>query len=277
MQTAQRPPTSGTKNKKQNKPGGSDLSKLLSTRGGLVAIAIVAALMAAALLTVFLQNYKKSVSDESTHTVLVAKQVIPKGSDGDVLAAEDMFQVSKIQGTQVKDGALTDPAAMRDKVTSVTVYPGQQLTSSDFAASSDAVNTKVARDQRAISIPVDASHGMLGNVSEGDHVDVYGSFYASKNGSAVTAAARPIVRILLRDAVVLTTPPAPKGPSSNGPNSTQSVVLAVPGDASPQLAYAVDNGLAWIVQRPQAGAEDSHLNSVTIQTILSNRPLGGQR
>jgi pilus assembly protein CpaB len=277
MQTAQRPPTNGHKTKKQTKPGSSDLSKLLSTRGGLVAIALVAALMAAALLTIFLQNYKKSVSDESMHTVLVAKTVIPKGADGDVLAEQDMFQTSRIQGTEVKDGALTDPAAMRDKVTSTTVYPGEQITAEDFAASSDNVNTKVAADQRAISIPVDASHGMLGNVSAGDHVDVYGSFYASKNGSSAVASTRPIVRVLLRDAVVLTTPPAPKGPSASGPNSTQPVVLKVPGDASPQLAYAVDNGLVWIVQRPQAGARDSQLDTVTIQRILGARPIGGAR
>jgi hypothetical protein len=54
-------------------------------------------------------------------------------------------------------------------------------------------------------------------------------------------------------------------------------VLKVPGDASPQLAYAVDNGLVWIVQRPQAGARDSQLDTVTIQRILGARPIGGAR
>jgi Flp pilus assembly protein CpaB len=253
----QRPPSAGNKKSK----GNSDLAKLLSTRSGLIAVAVFAALVAGGLLAVFLQHYKDSLTDEGTHTVLVAKSVIPKGSSGDVVADQQLFQVSKAQGKEVKNGALTDPAQLHGKVTAVTVYPGQQLTESVLVASSGAVNTKISGNERAISVPMDSAHGLIGDVHAGDHVDVWASFNGSGGGGAV-------VSLLMRDAVVLQAPDQAKGSAATSANSTQNVVIQAPDPITPKIAYTVDNGKVWIVARPPAGAKDTNPTPITGQNVL---------
>jgi Flp pilus assembly protein CpaB len=282
VQTVQRPPTAN--NKPGGKKGQSDLSKLLSTRGGLAAVAAFAAIVGGLLLLVFLQRYRASLTDKSTRTVLVARSLIPKGSDGDVIASQGLFQTTQVPGNQVKSGAITDPASLQGKVTATSVYPGQQLTTSAFAPSSNAVNTKIAGAQRAISIPLDSAHGMIGDVKAGDHVDVYASFGSNnKGGSGSAGSGRTVnvVKVLLRDAIVLRAPDSAKGTGVGaGPNSTQNVVLQTPDSITPQVAYTVDNGLAWIVERPQAGAKDSNVSTATLQSILGGvRPvvIGGKK
>lgn len=265
MQTMQRPPAA-----KKKREG--DLAKLLSTRGGLIAVATFAALLAGSLLIVFLQHYKKSITDEGTRTVLVAKAVIPKGSAGDVVASQSLYQVSKAQGNQVKAGALTDPSQLRGKVSGETIYPGQQLTSDEFAASTGAVNTKISGGERAVSVPMDTAHGMIGDVHAGDHVDIYSSFV----GQTSTGRSGDILIVLYRNALVLRAPDSAKG--GNGSNSTQNVVLQVPDTVAPKLAYTVDGGKVWIAERPQAGAKDSSIQPTTLTNLLAGvKPIAGGR
>lgn len=261
MQTMQRPPAAG-KDKKQG--GGGELAKLLSTRGGLVGVAIFAALLAGALLLVFLQQYRENITGEQARTVLVAKQVIAKGSSGDVIAAEDMFQATKAEGDEVKEGAITDPASLKGKSAAKEIFPGQQLTATDFTASSGAANTKLVGDDRAIALPVDQAHGMIGEAKPGDHVDVYASF----DDQTSTGRMQASVRVLIRDAVVLKVPPPAKNGASNA-TIVQQIVVRAPDTITPQMAFAADFGRVWIVERPQAGAKDSRVPTVTIQSLLA--------
>ena len=268
MQTMQRPPTSG-KEKKQG--AGADLARLLSTRGGLVGVALFAALLAGALLLVFLKQYRANITGEQARTVLVAKQVIPKGSSGDVIAAEDMFQATKAEGDEVKEGAIADPASLKGKSAAKEIFPGQQLTAADFTASSGAANTKLVGDQRAIALPVDQAHGMIGEAKPGDHVDVYASF----DDQTTTGRMQASVRVLMRDAVVLKVPPPAKNGASNA-TIVQSVIVRAPDTVTPQMAFAADVGRLWIVARPQAGAKDSRVPTTTIQSLLASEA-GGAR
>jgi Flp pilus assembly protein CpaB len=260
MRTIDKQPAAPKKKKSSN----GELSKLLSSRGGLAAVALFAAVVAAALLTAFLNHYKHSIDDKSVKTVLVAKDPIPQGASGDVIAGESMFQTSRASGEQVKPGALTDPAALHGKVAAGTIYPGQQLTAADFSTGSGAINTKISGYGRAISVPVDTAHGMVGDVHAGDHVDVYASFNSS-NSSGRSAA---VVKVLIQNALVLKASQAPKGSQSAG-NQNAQVILQTPDKVSPQVAFTVDNGKVWIAPRAPAGAKDSKATLVTQQSILA--------
>ena len=264
MQTMQRPPTSG-KDKKQG--AGADLAKLLSTRGGLVGVAIFAALLAGALLLMFLKQYRENITGDQAKTVLVAKEVIPKGSSGDVIASEDMFQATKAEGDEVKEGALSDPASLKGKSAAKEIFPGQQLTATDFTASSGAANTKLVGDQRAIALPVDQAHGMIGEAKPGDHVDVYASF----DDQTATGRVQATTRVLIRDAVVLKVPPP--GKAESNASVVQTVIVRAPDTVTPQMAFTADVGKIWIVERPQAGAKDSRVPPINLQTVLG----GGAR
>ncbi len=235
----------------------------LSTRRGMVVIGGGAALLAAIILVVYLKNYRSSIgASSSTISVLVAKNLIQKGAPGDIVAADREYQVASIQEKELQTGAITDPGTLRGLVAAHDVYPGQQLSTVDFvAAAPGALQTSLNGNQRAISIPIDAAHGMSGQISPGDHVDVYAGLNQEGAGGA-----RPVIKLLMENALVLRTA------STGAP--VGSVVLRGRGKQTAALAFASDNGKIWLVLRPASGARPEKVGLMDTSALLALRPVG---
>jgi Flp pilus assembly protein CpaB len=243
--------------------------KILSTREGTLAVAAVAALIALATLLVFVRGYKRSVDDGAQPvTVLVAKSPLEKGSSGDAIARRGLFQATGFKREQVKDGAITDPGSLRGLVTAHEIVPGQQLTTADFMKQTDPVLSRLSADERAVTVPLDAAHGMIGQIEVGDRVDVLAGFQVQPDGAA---RPRPVLRVLLQDVEVLKAPPpgeADDGGVGGGANDVRTVVLRVDAEHTPEVAFSSDNGQLWIVQRPQADSTDGAPSLVTLERLL---------
>jgi Flp pilus assembly protein CpaB len=233
-----------------NKIGRNSPGDLLSTRGGAVAVAAGAAILAGVLLFVFVQRYKDNASSSAAPTtVFVARSLIPQGSSADLIASQQLIQRSSLRGSQVKEGAIVDPAVLHGEVAAVNIYPGQQITAADFTRAVT-VASNLTTTQRAIAIPVDSAHGLSGFVHAGDYVDVYGSY----NGAG--ASSNHSVNTLLQNVLVLSAPSGASGGLGGG-NNNSNIVLRVTDTAAPGLAYAADNGRVWIVLRPPVAASQS--------------------
>jgi pilus assembly protein CpaB len=241
--------------------------KLLSTREGTLGFAALAAMLAAGVVLTFMQGYKRTLADHAEPvTVLVAKGAMPKGSSGDLMAKKGLFQATGYKRDQVKDGAITDPAALRGLVTAHDLVKGQQLTTADFTKPGDAVTSKLGDDERAVTVPLDSAHGMIGDIKPGDHVDVFAGFQVQPDGGS--ARPRPVLRVLLQDVEVLKAPAAGKSGGGLGGQAAQTVVLRVAEKEAPQLAFSSDNGKVWIALRPQAGAKPQKPSLVTLDRLL---------
>lgn len=228
---------------------GGGLHRLLSTRQGTAMVAGLCTLAAAAILGVALAGYRHSVTTTPPpETVLVASSLIQRGTSGNVISRGGMFRVEKIAAKQVSDGAIADTSTIRGKVATADIAPGQQLTLSDFAAG-DGIISQLAPNERAISVPLDSSHGLTGVVHAGDRVDVYAGVDTSVNKSAGGASTGSAVKLLLRNVPVLEVHGAGSGLASTGPNSQSDVVLKVKAADAGALAFASDNGKVWLVLR----------------------------
>ena len=216
-----------------------------------------AAILAAVLLVVYLNRYRASLKGSAEPaTVLVAKSLIQKGAPGNLIGSTHQFQVASIPKDQLKDGALTDPDALHGLVAAENIYPGQQLTLAEFTPTvPGSLQSNLTKRDRAISIPLDASHGMVGQISPGDHVDVYVGLNQAGLGGSV-----PIIKRLIDNALVLGTPGA--GASSG------NVVLRAKGPQAAELAFAADNGKLWLVLRPASGARPVNPGLVTAGRLL---------
>ena len=238
---------------------------LLSTRRGTTMVAIATAVVAGLVLLVFLNRYRHNVADSGKPvSVLVAKTLIQKGTPGDVIATQDRFQVTDLRKSQVKEGAIADPAVLRTQVAAQDIYPGQQLTTSTFTHTRDQVLSRLAANQRAITVPLDSAHGMIGDVKAGDHVDVLAGFNVQPDGAGV---ARPVLRTLMQDVLVLRTDSSSTGGLTGGNNSNKNVVVRVSDQQAAQLAFSSDNGKVWLVLRPQNG-EQIRPSLVTLNSLL---------
>jgi Flp pilus assembly protein CpaB len=244
-------------------PATQELQRLVSTRAGMVAVAGSVAVMAGMMLLFFMTQYRQSV-DASTKTVnvLIAKSLIEKGTPGDVIADKGMFETSSVKQSDRKAGAIVEPSSLRGKAAADDVFPGEQLTASDFKQADGGVTNKISGRERAISLPLDSAHGMIGDVRTGDRVDVLAGFNTSSG-----AAQRPVLKAIMQNALVLRAPTGVKGGVGSS-NTTQNVVLRAPDDKSWDFAFASEFGKVWIVLRPQAGAEDTRPSVVTLETLL---------
>ncbi len=241
------------------------VNRMLSTRGGTVTAGGLTAVVAALLLLLYLSNYRNSVNDSGQPiTVLVAKSLIEKGTPGDLVGLKGLFQTSEVPKNQLADGAVTDPQTLRNRLATTDIYPGHQLTTADFAASaSGALGTQIADSQRAISVPVDAAHGMMGRIRSGDRVDILAAFNVT---SGAGGTSRPVVKVITQNILVLDAPD--QLGTGVGASSTVNVVLRTNYQEAIELAWVADNGKLWLVLRPRTGAPVMRPGVVTAEGLL---------
>ncbi len=145
------------------------------SRGGALAAGIVAALLAAILLIVYLRSYRSSVnSGKQPVPVLVAKTLIPRGMPGELVATSSLYQVTTVRKDRLLTSAITNPGSLTGKIAVHDINPGAQLTTGDFAGvDAGDLRYQLSGAQRAIAVPVDATHGLIGQITPGAKVDVY--------------------------------------------------------------------------------------------------------
>jgi Flp pilus assembly protein CpaB len=243
------------------------LRRIAGTRGGAITIAATAAVLAGIVLLAFTSRYKDRVQGGTVeHSVLVANRLIPKGTSGAVVVSDGLFKPSSVQGENVASGALASSAALGGKVATRDIYPGQQITAADFASNADPLRGQLSGVQRAIDVPIDDAHGLIGEVRAGDSVDVLAGF---NTASSTTGRGRPQLRTLIQDVRVLEAPDADAKATGH---DMQDLTVRVTADQAAQLAFASDAGRVWFILRPPVGAKNPHPSAVTLEALLAGAP-----
>jgi pilus assembly protein CpaB len=240
--------------------------RMMSTRAGTFAVSGLAAALAAGIFLVYLKRYRASVNEAARPVpVLVAKSAIETGTPGSVIGTEELFQPAETPKDELKEGAITDPADLRGLTATTDIYAGQQLTIADFKpTAANAPAAKITEFERGVSVPIDPTRGMIGNIGPGDRVDVIAGF--NKEGGGGLAG--PIVRVLFQNVLVLATPDATKAGLAGGGNTKQPIVLRLTDEQAARAAFARDNGEIWLVLRPKAGDKQHQPSLVNFQTLL---------
>ena len=248
--------------------------RLISTRGGVLVLSGLAALLAGVLILVYVSQYRSSVNAGATKvTVLVANRSIPKGTSGAVIATNGLYTTSTIVRSRLLDGAYSDPSDLRGQVAARDIYPGAQLTASDFGPASSNLAASLTAHQRVVSIPLDSAHGLLDKLQVGDHVDVYAGFNViplDARGVPISGGqSRPVLRLIVPNAPVVSIG-SRKAAFGNGGSS--NVDLKVSDTQAAELAFAADNGKLWFTLRPSSGAAAAAPAIVTAETLLLGVP-----
>jgi pilus assembly protein CpaB len=249
------------------KPFGLAPRGLTKSRKGTILLATACAIAAAGIFVYALTKYRQSVDNGNRpETVFVASSLIQKGTSGNAIAAQQLFKPTTIVAKQVTSGAVADAALLDGKVASTDIYPGQQLTLSQFVPGVG-IATSLAPNQRAITVPMQAAPALAGNLAAGDHVDIYVGF-TGENG-----ARSPALRLLASNIRVLQAPTGGAGGvASSGPQGG-NVTLAVSNSVAPTVMFAADNGKLWMALRPGNASSPDPQEIVTLGSLL----LGGSQ
>lgn len=252
-----------------------DWRQLLGTRRGTVLVGLGCAVVAAGLLVAAMARYRSSV--DASHrfaTVLVTTQRIPKNTSAYTVASETLFKPMQIPTNQATAGAVADTARLHGEVAVRDILPGEQLTTADFTANGG-LAAQLAPDHRAMTLTLDSEHGMIGEVRDGDHVDVYGGV----DQQSSLGRNEPVLRLLMRDVPVMK---AGTGSGASGiggaasANNTSNVTLDVSDSQAGELAYAADNGKVWLVLRPGNAVDTAPPSLITVQSfLLATQPVAG--
>src|SRR5919201_855001 len=139
--------------------------KLVATRKGTIGVAAACAVLAGAVIAVYLNHYRHSVSRLAAPVrVLVAKQTIEKGTPGTAVTADGLFSTTTIRQSQLREGAFSDTASLRGRYATREILRGQQLTATDFSVTAKSLSSTLTGKQRAVTVPLDTAHGLIGQV-----------------------------------------------------------------------------------------------------------------
>jgi pilus assembly protein CpaB len=113
-----------------------------------------------------------------TRPVVVAKNRIPTRTRLEAAVIAESFEIRDIATSSMIEGALNATDSMLNKYTSMTVLPGDQMTSARMLEKDAVPNLSFAVKQgrRAFTIPVDPVKGIAGFIQQGDFVDIIATF-----------------------------------------------------------------------------------------------------
>lgn len=241
------------------RPPAEQLKQWLATRKGAYTLAGIAAALAALVLLVFISQYKQSVNAGIAATpVLTADKLIPRGTAGAIVATDRLAKPAAVAEQDLQAGAITDLGQIQTMVATRSILPGQQITLADFAAKADPIRSRIAKTERAIQIPIDKTHGLLGTVRPGDRVDILAAFNSVNTNGSGTPSLSP----LIRNVRIMAAP-------GYNPGISSSVILQVSDRQAAALAFAADNAKLWFLLRPPVGSADSPDVSVSQDSLIS--------
>lgn len=141
---------------------------------------------------------------------------------------------------------------------------GAPATASDPPSTAGTLSALLAPGQRAVTLPVDAAHGMAGDIAASDRVDLYGSYQMTTKADPT---ARPIVKLLAQNVRVLRAPRAPEPGATAAPAATQ-ITVGLGAQTAVEAAFTADNGKVWVAARPAGATPRVPPRLVTTESLL---------
>jgi Flp pilus assembly protein CpaB len=156
----------------------------MRSRGLVVAIAVVLAILAAVGVIVYTNQVRTEVTEQDTVPVLVSNQDIPANTNLDPLIAQGTFTFVRVPEEAVVEGVVTSQEELVGATTIAPIFAREQITTSRLSTSDKPVSIAgVTPGHIGISMDLESARGGGGNVQRGDSVAVYATFEA---GTPVT-------------------------------------------------------------------------------------------
>lgn len=227
----------------------------------LLAAAIVAALGTGMVFLYAQKADQRAIAKVEPMKVLVAQQAIAAGTTGAEAEAAGAFVLEEIPATAVAAGAMSDAAAIQDKVASGPIFPGEQILVGKFSDQASYSSLQIPNEKMAVSVQLTDPGRVAGFVTPGSRVAIFAyvkpyvqQVQEGEDGT-VTAGEKidlpEYVRLLLPDVEVLAAGPttllSETTTETDGTTTTDEIpkailTLAVSQEQAEKLVYAVGHG-----------------------------------
>ena len=261
----------------------------MRSRGLVVALAVLLAVLAAAAVVLYTNGVKKdATSGGELATVIVATESISAGTSLDTLIDSGAFKELNVPTDAVVEGAVTSLSELRGQTTTTPIVANQQLATSSISSGEQVEGGMlgISKGHQAVTIKLNAPEGGDGHIQLGDNVTVFATFTGASmirgtldqltNPAATgttdrqdlpdfTAVLIPTVRVL---------DVANPGVDENGQPTGDAVTITLdllPKDAA-NLVFAQENGKIWLGLLPP-GEEGQQIPAaqVPVQLLLGKQ------
>ena len=249
----------------------------MRSRGLVVAIAVVLAVLAAVGVIVYTNSVKNGTGADTT-AVIVSDKDIPANTPLNPLIDAGDFGTVNVPNDTLVAGAVTDENELRDQTTSSTIYANEQIPTSRLATGRG--NALGISDGRVgLGIQVDGPQSVNGYIQNNDQVEIFATFpkativtkqglkqlltpaqlarlfTALQAGTSATVANSPVISMpfdftfpLVQSVRVLaiSNPPVDSSTGKPGNGGSTLVLDMVPADAQALVLASSDATQLWL-------------------------------
>jgi Flp pilus assembly protein CpaB len=236
----------------------------MRSRGLVVAIAVVLAIVASAAVILYTNGVKEdAVTGGSLSEVVVASQDIPANTNLNPLIDQGVFSILRVPIDAVVDGAVSDPSQLRGLTSTAPILANEQIPvgrlSSGEAPQGGSLG--ISEGNVALSIRVDDEAAVNGSITRGSSIVVYATYDSpeflpggtpqqqiTKASTSVQSGELPTFTISLIPSVRVLEVENPVATEGSSQSANEPVTLTL--DLTPQdaqnLVYAKETGRIWI-------------------------------
>lgn len=236
----------------------------MRSRGLVVAIAVVLAIVASAAVILYTNGVKEdAVTGGSLSEVVVASQDIPANTNLNPLLDQGVFTTLRVPTDAVVDGAVSDPSQLRGLTSTAPILANEQIPvgrlSSGEAPQGGSLG--ISDGNVAVSIRVDDQAAVNGSITRGSSIVVYATFESPEflpGGTAAQQITKATTSVQTSELPTLTTtlipavrvlevvnPVVAEG-STRSANEDVTLTLDLTPQDAQNLVYAQETGTIWI-------------------------------
>src|SRR3954453_7330947 len=168
----------------------------MRSRGLVVAIAVVLAVLAAVGVIVYTSSVRENATSEGTVPVVTSSQDIAANTPLDPLIASNVFKLTPIPNDAVVPNAVTDISQLNGSVTSAPIYQNEQIPTDRLSTGQGSNNLGITPGNVAVGLAVDGAGAVNGYVQQGSHVALYATFDKG------TVVAKQTLKFFLKGAAI---------------------------------------------------------------------------
>ena len=265
----------------------------MRSRGLVVAIAVVLAVLAAVGVIVYTNGVKNNAVGDTQTAVVVAKQDIAANTALDPLISQGVFETINVPDDAVVSGAVTDPTELQGQTTAAPIYANEQIPVNRLATG-ETNNLGISDGHVGLGLQIGGPQSVNGYIQPADQVVVYVTFNrgtvvsnqslkqllspaqiqkfydaVNGNGSSTSSLAGAPAMTLVKSVKVLTiqNPPADADTGRTTSGNSTLVLDAVPADAQ-ELIFASSQGTLYLGLLPPKN-KDGYSEPATIGVPLT--------
>jgi Flp pilus assembly protein CpaB len=156
----------------------------MRSRGLVVAIAVVLAVLAAVGVIVYTSSVRENATQENTTQLVTSSQDIPANTPLDPLIESNAFKLTAIPNDAVVPNAVSDISQLQGQVTSAPIYQNEQIPKNRLSGGPGSNNLGITPGNMGVGVEVTGPAAVNGYIQQGSHIALFATFnkgtYVSK-------------------------------------------------------------------------------------------------